>query len=83
MPDSPPQCNTPLGQNNNTLNQLNQFNNQQQAIAALAQTPNLNINLQLALAAMQNQVLNNNPLSQQNRLNRRGANGSQGATSSG
>lgn len=82
MPDSPPQCNTPLGQNTNALNQLNAFNNSQ--LAALGVQPNAlsNLNLQLAaLAAMQNQALNGNSSLQQNR--RRGTNGSQGATSSG
>lgn len=86
MPDSPPQSNTPLTQNNNALNQLNPFNNNQLAALA-AQNPNaLNLNLQLALAAMQNQAFNNsngNSSTQPNRLNRRGTNGSQGATSSG
>ena len=88
MPDSPPQCNTPLGQNNNALNQLtNPFNNSQLAALAAAQNPNLNLNLQLAaLAAMQNSAFNNSNnsngnSSQQNRLNRRGTNGSQGTSS--
>jgi hypothetical protein len=87
MPDSPPQCNTP---NNNALNQLSPFNNTQLAALAAAQNSNINLNLQLAsaLAAMQNQSFNNNNNSngnslQPNRLNRRGTNGSQGATSSG
>jgi len=80
---SPPQCNTPLGQNN-ALNQFNPLNNPQ--LAALAGQANglsnLPLNLQLALAAMQSQAMNGNSASQSNRLSRRGTNGSQGATSS-
>lgn len=80
MPDSPPQCNTPLGQNTNAINQLNAFNNSQ--LAALGVQPNA-LTIQLAaLAAMQNQALNGNSSSQQ-QTRRRGTNGSQGATSSG
>jgi len=81
LPDSPPQCNTPLGQNTNALNQLNAYNSNQ--LAALAQPSAFqNLNLQLAaLAAIQNQAMNgNSSIQQQNR--RRGTNGSQGATSS-
>ena len=89
MPDSPPQCNTPLAPNNNALNQLNQLNafSNTQLAALAAQNPNaLNLQVQLALAAMQQNPAftnsNGSSSAQPNRLGRRGTTGSQGATTS-